>query len=245
MNIDRTDWRSALDLGGFYYRRARYAEAIAAFETARDRSPDNAVVLQNLGAAYLMGERPDDAASTLQRALEINPTGAAYTNFANVRFSQGHYADAADAFEKAVSLNANNYLVWANLGDAYRWAPGRRGQAPDAYRHAIQLLDQQIAAKPADANLRTRRAAYLAKMGQPRDALEELGRIPQTQTLTPQMLIQVATVRELSGDRDGALDAIARALKGGFPHRELEGDPEFAELRADARYHRLSTGPTK
>jgi tetratricopeptide (TPR) repeat protein len=47
-----------------------------------------------------MAERPDDAASTLQRALEINPTGAAYTNFANLRFLQGRYAEAADAFEK-------------------------------------------------------------------------------------------------------------------------------------------------
>jgi serine/threonine-protein kinase len=44
-------------------------------------------------------------------------------------------------------LNANNYLVWANLGDAYRWAPGRRTKATEAYRHAIQLMDQQIAAK--------------------------------------------------------------------------------------------------
>ena len=245
VNVDRTDWRSPLDLGGFYFRRGRYAEAITAFESARDRSPDNAVVLLNLGAAYYMGERHDDAASTLQRALEINPTGAAYTNFANVRFSQGRYAEAADAFEKAVSLNANNYLVWANLGDAYRWAPGRRGKAAETYRHAIQLMDQQIAAKPADANLRTRRALYLAKMGEPRDALAELARIPRTQTLAPQMLIRAALVRELAGDREGALDAIARALKGGFPLRELQVDPEFAELRGDARYHRLTTDLTK
>jgi serine/threonine-protein kinase len=245
VHVDRADWRSALDLGGFHFRRARYAEAIAAFETARDRSPDNAVVLLNLGAAYFMAERPDDAASTLQRALEINPTGAAYTNFANVRFSQGRYAEAADAFEKATSLNANNYLVWANLGDAYRWAPGRRSQAPEAYRHAIQLMDQQIAAKPADANLRTRRATYLAKLGEPREALAELMRMPSVQTLTPQMLIRVAMVRELAGDREGALDAIARAFTGGFPRRELENDPDFAELRGDARYHRLTAGLTK
>jgi len=245
VNVDRSDWRSALNLGGFHYRRARYAEAIAAFETARDRSPDNAVVLLNLGAAYFMAERTDEAASTLQRALEINPTGAAYTNFANVRFSQGRYAEAAEAFEKAAGLNANNYLVWGNLGDAYRWAPGRRAQAPEAYRHAIQLMDQQIATKPADANLRTRRAAYLAKMGDPREGLAELSRIPRAQTLTPQMLVRVAMVRELAGDREGALDAIARALKGGFPQRELENDPEFGELRGDATYHRVIAGLTK
>ena len=67
----------------------------------------------------------------------------------------------------------------------------------------------------------------------------------RAQTLTPLMLVRVAMVRELAGDRDGALDAIARALTGGFPQRELEADPEFAELRADARYHRLTAGLTK
>jgi tetratricopeptide (TPR) repeat protein len=36
VNADRNDWRSAADLGGFYFRRGRYAEAITAFETARD-----------------------------------------------------------------------------------------------------------------------------------------------------------------------------------------------------------------
>jgi hypothetical protein len=82
-------------------------------------------------------------------------------------------------------------------------------------------------------------------MGERRDALAELARISVTQALTPQMLIRVATVRELAGDRDGALDAITRALNGGFPQRELESDPEFAELRGGARYHRLSTGSAK
>jgi tetratricopeptide (TPR) repeat protein len=242
VNVDRTDWRSALELGGFYYRRGHYDEAVAAFETAKARSADNAVVLLNLGAAYFLAQRTDEAASTLQRALELNPTGAAYTNFANVRFAQGRFAEAADAFEKAVGLNANNYLVWANLGDAYRWAPGRRGKSPEAYRHAIELLDKQIATKPSDPNLRTRKAAYLAKMGASGDALAELSHVPMPQTLTPQMLVRVAIVRELAGDRVAALDAIAAALNAGFPRGELDTDPEFAELRSDARYHRLTAG---
>ena len=89
------------------------------------------------------------------------------------------------------------------------------------------------------------RAADLAQKGDRREALAELARIPRAQTLTPQLLIQVAMVRERAGDREGALDAIARALKGGFPQRELEADPEFADLRADARYHRLIAGLVK
>jgi serine/threonine protein kinase len=96
-----------------------------------------------------------------------------------------------------------------------------------------------------DAASTLQRAADLAKKGDRREALAELMRIPSAQTLTPQMLIQVAMVRELAGDRDGALAAIARALKDGFPQRELDNDPAFAELRGDPRYQRLIAGLTK
>jgi serine/threonine protein kinase len=97
----------------------------------------------------------------------------------------------------------------------------------------------------ADVASTLQRAADLARKGEPHEALAQLARIPREQTLTPQMLVRVAMVRELAGDRDGALDAIARALKGGFPQRELDNDPDFAELRRDARYHRLTAGLAK
>jgi len=96
-----------------------------------------------------------------------------------------------------------------------------------------------------DAASTLQRAADLAKTGDSRRALAELARIAPAQPLTPRMLITVAMVRELAGDREGALDAIARALKGGFPQRELATAPEFDELRGDARYQRLIAGLTK
>jgi serine/threonine protein kinase len=109
--------------------------------------------------------------------------------------------------------------------------------------HRNEPAPAVVDSSPADDAASTlQRAVYLAKKGDRREALAELTHIPPAQTLTPQMLIRVAMVRELAGDREGALDAIARALEGGFPQRELEADPEFAELRADARYHRLTEG---
>jgi serine/threonine protein kinase len=96
-----------------------------------------------------------------------------------------------------------------------------------------------------DAASTLQRAADLAKTGDSRGALAELARIAPAQPLTPRMLIKVAMVRELAGDREGALDAIARSLEGGFPQRELATAPEFGELRGDARYQRLIAGLPK
>ena len=124
---------------------ARYDEALALWEEALKITPDNVIVLRNLGGAYFSVGRYDQAASILQRALEVRPVAAIYTNLGTLRFYQGRYADAVAAFEKSVELGAGNHLYWGNLGDGYRWAPGRRNEAPAAFRRAIALIEERIA----------------------------------------------------------------------------------------------------
>jgi serine/threonine-protein kinase len=233
------EWRTHGELAQFFFRRARYADAIQEWEETRRLTPDNVLVLRNLGAAYYLAGRPDEAASILQRALEVRPSASTYTNLGTIRFFQGRYSDAVGAFEKAVELGANNYQFWGNLGDGYRWAPGRRADAASAYRRASDLIQQQIAQKPQDADLRTRHALYLAKLGQPSAALEEIERVAGQPTLTAQIHYRICVVYELAGNRQQALGALERALKAGYPVRELQNEPELVALRADARYHRL------
>ncbi len=96
------------------------------WESALQITPDNVLVMRNLGAVYFLLDRPDEAASILQRALEVAPAAPIYTDLGTIRFFQGRYTDAVAAFEKAVEQAANNHLHWGNLGDGLRWAPGRR-----------------------------------------------------------------------------------------------------------------------
>jgi serine/threonine-protein kinase len=228
-----------LELGQFYFTRARYAEAVSAWEDARRVTPDNVIVLRNLSAAYYFLGRHDEAASSLQRALEVRPSAAAYTNLGTIRFFQGRYTDAVAAFEKAVELSANSHLYWANLGDGYRWAPGRRAEAPAAYRRASELIKGQIAQKPADADLRTRHALYLIKMGETGAALAEVQDVAARADLSAQIHYRLAVIHEIAGDRDRSLAAVDGALKAGYPVNELQREPELLQLRNDARYHRL------
>ncbi len=238
VELGADQWRPHTDFGQFLYQRARFVDAIESWERARAITPDNLLVLRNLGAAYYRARRYDDAASVLQRALEIRPSGSVYTNLGNIYFQQGRHTEAVLAFEKALEQDANNYSYWGNLGDAYRWAAGRRPDAAAAYRRASELLREQLALKPADAEMRTRLALYVAKAGDTQSAVKELSLLGDA-TLTAQMLFRVAVVRELAGDRTGALDALARALKAGYPATELGAEPELSTLRTDPRYHRL------
>ena len=244
IELGPTQWRTHTELGQFYYVRARYAQAIDAWDKARTLTPDNLIVLRNLGAAYYRARRYDEAASVLQRALEVRPSGGTLANLGNIYFAQGRYSDAVGSFEKALELDANNYLYWGNLGDAYRWAPGRRPEAAAAYRRASELLREPVAAKPADAELRTRHALYLIKAGDRAAALRELAAV-QDGKLTAQMLYRATVVHELAGDRTRALESLKRAIDAGYPASELSAEPELTALRADPRYHRLvSVKPT-
>ncbi len=143
------------------------------------------------------------------------------------------------AFEKAVELGANAYINWGNLGDGLRWVPGRRGETTAAYRHASDLIEKQIAQKPDDLNLLTRHAVYLVKMGEREAALKEIAAVAAMPKLTPPILYRLTTVYELAGDRARALKTLEQALRGGYPAKEIDNDPEFTDLRADVRYHRL------
>jgi serine/threonine-protein kinase len=186
-----------------------------------------------------MLERTDDAASALQRALEIEPSATLYSNLGTLRFFQGRYSDAAAAFEKAVELNATYFLYWANLGDAYRLVPGRREKAAEAYGTAIRLVQERIKKTPGDPDLQTQLALYLARSGNSPEADAQLQHWTAMPKKTPASYFRALIVHELGGRRAAALTALADALKAGYTIKEIREEPDLANLRSDSRYHRI------
>jgi tetratricopeptide (TPR) repeat protein/tRNA A-37 threonylcarbamoyl transferase component Bud32 len=236
------DWNAHQQLGRSLYAQARYADATREWEEARRLAPDNVIVLRNLGAVYHMVGRTDEAASALQRALEILPTATVYNNLGTLRFFQGHYTDAAAAFDKAVALNATVYLYWANLGDAYRWIPGKQEKEREAYSRAIALVRERITAAPQDPTFQSQVALYLSKMGDGPASLDELQRWQRLAKKTPASHFRAAMVHEIAGQRAAALEALDAALKGGYSLEEVRSEPELVKLRSDPKYHRLVAG---
>ena len=237
ITLEPQDWRAYMGLGANAYAAARYQDAASNFEKAQQLDPESISVLQNLAAVYHLLERDDDAAAVLQRALAIEPSADIYNNLGTIRFYQGHYDDSVPAFEKTVALGANNFDNWANLGDAYRWSSGHKGQAKAAYGHAIQLVREEIGKNPQQVDLRADLAMYLAKSGDKDGALLELKPVEQAGNKEPNTLYLSAVVYELCGERDQALAALAAAVKAGQSLADIKNEPEFVSLRADPRYH--------
>jgi tetratricopeptide (TPR) repeat protein len=234
------EWLPLNWLGVLYYRSARYAEAIDTWRKALALADDNVVLLRNIGAAYTSTSQYGEASSALQRALELDPTFVAtWSNLGTARYFQRRYEDAVTAFQKAVELAPGNYLYWGNLGDAYRWAPGARNRASDAYAQAARLARERLALNLNDTAVRSSLASYLAKAGDTASALSEVAQIDRTPSNSPATLFKTALVYELAHDRDKALDALGRALKAGYARSEIDNEPELAALRSDPRYEAI------
>ena len=237
LELDPKDWVSYMELGLNAYQAANYKGAAENWERALQLEPNNVPALRNLGAVYHALGRDDDAAATLQRALEIKPSADVYNNLGTIRFYQGRYQEAVPVFEKAIALGANSGERWGSLADAYRWTPGDEEKAKQAYQTAIRMTREDIDKNPQDPQLKSDLELYLAKRGDQAGALQAQKQVEQLHSADPGILYDSATVYELLGNRDKALESLLSAVKAGQELNDIKNDPELVSLRADPRYH--------
>ena len=235
------NWLFQSHLGSLFYKSGRFDDAAAAFSRQLELTPDSSVAFRNLGGTYYMQGRLAEAATQFQRALQIQPDATIYANLGTIYFAQGLYVQSVSAFEDAIETGggSNDYRIWGNLADAYRWTPDQETRAREAYLRAIQLLKERLAEKPEDPSLRSRLVLFLAKNGDCDRALTELGQISDLPRKDVYAWFRLAVTHEVCGRRTDALAALEIALQAGFPIEEAQTDPELLKLRQDASYHRL------
>ena len=128
------------------------------------------------------------------------------------------------------------YLIWGNLGDAYRWTPSREASAKAAYRKAIDLATAQLAVNPKDPTLLSQIAVYEAKMGNVGQAETRTRAALQLAPADASVLFSSALVLEAAGKRADSLKLLSSALAAGYSLNVVEREPELASLRKDPRY---------
>jgi eukaryotic-like serine/threonine-protein kinase len=238
-----TDWTTLAQLGDFHNRRQQYAEAEKDFRAVIALVPDSPMQHRNLGGVYIYLGRFAEAERELLRSIELRPNASAYSNLAAAYIYLGRYREAIGVLEKALQLPSAGggyaYTLWGNLGDAYRYTPPAAAKAPDAYAHAIQALEQQLAFDPDNAGLLATVAEYAAKRGDKARALDAIGRAMRFAHGDRKVSFRAALVYELTGSRNRALAALGEAVRGGYSVEEIAREPEFAKLRLDDGYRKL------
>jgi tetratricopeptide (TPR) repeat protein len=238
IELRSNDWDLHYALGVFYYRQSRFADAEQTLSEVIKLAPNCHMAHRNLGAVYHMQGRFAKASAEFQTALQIRPSASVYSNLGTSLFFQGLYQQSVTAFEEALKLGANNYQIWANLGDAYRQTPGNEEKAREAFMAAIQLVRDELSGNPKDGDLRSQLALYLAKSGAKREALEQAAQAKKLDQ-SAEVLATLVLIYEVCGLREQALGALAAALKKGYTLEEFSRDPELLEMRKDPEYRKL------
>jgi eukaryotic-like serine/threonine-protein kinase len=229
-------WNNYVRLGVFYANHGRYKEAEAPFKQVIRLVPDNPVGYTNLGSIYHLEGLEPEAEQSLNDSIKTRPTPQAFSNLATVYFFSHRYADAVPIYEKLVADGTNDYVIWGNLGDAYRWTPGQAQKAPKAYETAIVLAGKAAMVNPLDAAALSSLALYCAKSGLTTRALQASGKALAAAPDDKSVLFNAAVVSELAGERAQALTYIRRAILGGYSPNEIATEPELGKLREDPRY---------
>jgi tetratricopeptide (TPR) repeat protein len=225
--------------GGFLYRQNRYQEAEAAFTQALSRVPDNARLWSSLGGTRLALGRTEEARVALERSMELQPIASAASNLATLYYLRRDYPAAVVNYQKATDLSPRDYRMWRNLAAGYDKAPGQRERAPEAYRKALELAEQERAIDPTDGRLVIDMADCASMLGDTPRALALTAEALKLAPKDSELQYTAADIYETLGDRTKALQCLERALRAGYQRTLLETSPSFAKLRTDPRYKQL------
>ena len=191
------------------------AEAIACFERALERQPNDARVLFALGnTAEAVGHR--DAAETFfRRVLEQQPDRReALVNLANLLRAGNRTQDVIALLKPALERTPGEAALWLTLGSALNEA-GDRATAETFYREALRLAPGY---PPALGNL----ADILADNGAIDDALAMYGEVLRSDPENAQARLNRAILFLVAGNlENGWTDYEYRLMiKGKSPSRD-------------------------
>lgn len=233
-------WAGYSWLGAFYYDRGRYADAANMFKEVITLAPDNFRGYTNLGGIYVAMGQYQDAISALEKSVSIRPTGSAYLNLGTAYFSQRNFDRAASNYEQGLKLiSGDDWLSWGNFADACYQLPGRREQAMDAYRQAIQFSDEALKVNPRDGLTWAYRATYLAMLDRKDEALTSLQKAISFSPQDPDVRLRAALVYNHFGDTDRTIEWLQKARAAGTSASLIRGTPDFDHLSGDPRLQAL------
>ena len=180
------------------------------------------------------------------RAIAERPNAIAYSNRGTCLFFMARYDESADAFERATALNPDSSILWANLGDAYRWSTTRTAKARNAYRRSIDLAEKDLALRPRDGGLLSMLASCYAKLGDARRAMTLASMAVEASPDDAYNLYGAGVAFEVAGARNRAVSTLLSSLDRGYSAQEMLRDPELKELRSEGIVaKRLSLVQTK
>ena len=239
IETDVSYWASFNAMGNFLFDQARFDEAAEFYQMYVNRVDDDALALNNLGAAYYLAGDFRQAAEAWDDSLAIKPTRSAYSNTGTMYFYLGDFERAIERYVNAANLAPNDHRVWGNLADAYYFDGGQEQVADVAYRRAIDLAEQSLEVNAEEFLVMSEVALYYSRIGDTDKAKEFIAKAQSQGSGIMYVHYNTALMHVQLGNTDEAFTSLERAVELNYQPELLTVDPALAELRDDERFRRL------
>ncbi|MDH3578038.1 MAG: tetratricopeptide repeat protein [Gammaproteobacteria bacterium] len=215
-------------------------KAHEASERALALNPDIAETQASAGLAHLVNEDFDRAEFHLNKAIELNPgLWEAYYYFARCRFHQGDMASASELFEKAASVNPEDYQSRALRVLVLR-GEGRLDEAKLEARRAIAVVEKHLEWNPDDVRALLLGASSLIVLDEIERAGRWMRRAMEIDPDDPISLYNIGCNLAMLNKVEKALDYLERAFDGGTISKDwMEHDADLVNLHSHPRYAAL------
>jgi serine/threonine-protein kinase len=233
------DWTTYNALGWFLFQNGRYTEATEQYRKIISIDSTNVRGYENLGSALTLSGDFEEAAAAFLRAIEIQPSGDAYSNLGLLYYYLGQTNDAVLAHREAIRLTPNDHLAWANLGDALSFN-GSMKPARDAFAKAENLAEGKLAVNPVDAGTLIDLSWIKAMLGETDEARRLISRARDITPGDPYLHFYSALISVRMGERTAVFEELQAAVDLGYPLELLAAEPHLRSIRNEPRFEALS-----
>lgn len=192
------------------------------------------------GQAFVISGRGEEAIDAFETAIALDPRSfATHFLFARLLWTMGRSDAALAHLERAAAIRPDDYQTPAMLLQVY-YALGRESDRHNAALRVEELTRRRLDLRPDDVRALCMNAEAHYVLGERAEALARIDRAYAIDPADVCTLYNSACVFALDGAIDRALDAIERAVQGGYTYREwLEHDPDLVHLREEPRFRAL------
>ena len=160
-------------------RSLDYRSEIMLWKDTVEKSPNKALVHNNLATAYMENEMLEEAKEELAITLQLNPAQSdAYANLGHIHFRQEHWNKAIEEFDHAIALGSNK-------PDTYYFA-GLAWSKQKAYGEAIPFLQKAVSMRSHKTDYHFDLGNAFRLVGSFDEALQEFRQTLEIQPKHPQ-----------------------------------------------------------
>lgn len=215
-------------------------EADKASHTALELDKDSAESRVSRGLAASLKKDYGEAQRQFEEAIRLNPRlFEPYYFLARNAYCCGNKEQAVWWFEQATQVDPDDYQALLLCGSSLAGL-NRLDESHAVYRLGLQNVQRHLENHPSDARAYYLGAVALAQLGDKERAKKWASRAMELEPAEPMVLYNVACVYAVLGEKDLALEALARSATKGWGIREwMANDPDLSNVRDDPRFQQI------